>query len=213
MLKQKQIALIQGIVSTVLFVLFLAVGVFILTYDRVAITAAAERLNNQQTEGQVNLSGLGPAFLYVFILVAMVALSPSAIIMLVCLIGQFAVGTKKSKGSLVFTIVGMVGNAWAVFPLGFMAFLIGDATLYDVFALIVHWLVAVSALVGFIWGIVSIVLRKKAIVAEQNAAVLISEGAEATQEAEAAESAPVMNTEAVKTAEEIAPAAEYPNEE
>lgn len=211
MLKQKQIALIQGIVSTVLFVLFLAVGVFILTYDRVAITAAAERLNNQQTEGQVNLSGLGPAFLYVFILVAMVALSPSAIIMLVCLIGQFAVGTKKSKGSLVFTIVGMVGNAWAVFPLGFMAFLIGDATLYDVFALIVHWLVALLALVGFIWGIVSIVLQKKA--KKLNINIVVENCENVTDVTVAVSGQNTQVEKSVKTAEEIAPAAEYPNEE
>ena len=212
MLKQKQIALIQGIVSTVLFVLFLGISVFILTYDRVAITAAAERLSNQQTESNVNLSGLGPAFLYVFILVAMVALSPSAIIMLVCLIGQFSIGGKKSKASLVFTIVGMVGNAWAVFPLGFMALTIGDATLYDVFALILHWLVAVSALVGFVLGIVSIVLRRKAISAElaaQNVAIVTETTVETVGEA-----AEVGVQEiAQETEEEIAPATEYPNEE
>lgn len=215
MKKGKKLALIEAIVAIFTLLIILATFVVFVAYDVNMISDFTPPEGDAAEQFGASLGeGIGRLFLIVFIIIGFFALIPSVIMSIVSAIGQFIMGVgKRGVPTLGFVIVGMIGKIFAAIILVPITSMILGLGFDGPVVAIIHISLTALMFVSLIWSVVVLVLRKKIIVAEQNAAVLVSEGAEIAETAETMEATPVMDAEAVKTAEEIAPAAEYPNEE
>ena len=156
MFTRKKAAFVQGIVCGVTLILLAVLAVFVLTYDKAMINATIDRLNSQPSDEGVNLSGIGPAILLVFLILSTVLLVVPANLLLVSTVGQLVLGRKKDKAFLVFAIIGMVGKILAVIVVGFTVVLLFDRALREGISLAVHIAVLVLTVAGLAWDVVAL---------------------------------------------------------
>ncbi len=158
---KKKLSLLKAFSSLAIIVMFLAFCAFFFTYGRVAIQNAIDKLQAEPVpEGSINLSGLGPAILLVLAIIAVLAFIVPAVMSLIAMIGNFTSRGNKLVG---FTVVGLISEIFGVVVLLFINSFFMEATLYDVFTVIVLALFDLVVLASFVMSILVLVKQKTAL--------------------------------------------------
>ncbi len=159
-MKKKNLIRGKGFNSLFLLILFAALVIFFFAYGQDAIQRAVDKLQAEPTpNGQLNLNGLGPAILMVYVLIFTLSLAVPALLLFIAAIGNLV--TKKYK-SVGFTVTSMIAELISMPILFLLTVFIAGATLHDKLTLIVYISVMVFTVISFLWSIVALGLRKKA---------------------------------------------------
>ena len=156
---KKSLALSKGGFALASFITYLAFCAFFFTYGRIAIENGIDKLQNQPApEGQINLSGIGPAFLFALSLVPLICFALPELLFMISFIGNF-----KKKGSTKgFTVVSLVAEILGLVVLGFLSVFFLGAAQYEILSTIVMAAFDLLVFISFIQSIVVLAKHKKA---------------------------------------------------
>lgn len=157
---KKKLTAAKGGFALTIFLLFAAFCIFYFTYGMYALQRAVDKLQSEPVpEGQINLSGLGPAILYILSIVPLICLALPELLFMISFIGNFACKGEK-KG---FIVLSLIAEIFSLIILGFLAYFYIAATVGDIIVIIVLAAIVLLVLISFIHSIVMLSKYKKAI--------------------------------------------------